>query len=163
MLRRIFNCSRKPIDNGPPILPEAYLDIFWWVLIVLHCLTSETKKIVVVLSCVGNTYRKLNKPQWKHLPWRNDTNGYFYHWCHELILFLEDVHETIHEGINLGEDINVSIVRDTSCAKSSFLRYWFSLDINCSCFIFSKTCPPLSVALLMHAHRRLSAKLCVYI
>ncbi|KAF3557348.1 hypothetical protein F2Q69_00015533 [Brassica cretica] len=41
-------------------------------------------------------------------------------------LFLEDVHETIHEGINLGEDINVSIVRDTSCAKSSFL----SLDVH---------------------------------
>jgi vacuolar-type H+-ATPase subunit B/Vma2 len=23
----IFNGSGKPIDNGPPILPEAYLDI----------------------------------------------------------------------------------------------------------------------------------------
>ena len=33
MLGRIFNGSGKPIDNGPPILPEAYLDIsgmwFW--------------------------------------------------------------------------------------------------------------------------------------
>nr|GEY09624.1 V-type proton ATPase subunit B 2 [Tanacetum cinerariifolium] len=27
MLGRIFNGSGKPIDNGPPILPEAYLDI----------------------------------------------------------------------------------------------------------------------------------------
>ncbi|KAL6888916.1 hypothetical protein ACP4OV_009942 [Aristida adscensionis] len=27
MLGRIFNGSRKPIDDGPPILPEAYLDI----------------------------------------------------------------------------------------------------------------------------------------
>jgi len=33
MLGRIFNGSGKPIDNGPPILAEAYLDIsgawFW--------------------------------------------------------------------------------------------------------------------------------------
>lgn len=28
MLGRIFNGSGKPIDNGPPILPETYLDIF---------------------------------------------------------------------------------------------------------------------------------------
>lgn len=27
MLGRIFNGSGNPIDNGPPILPEAYLDI----------------------------------------------------------------------------------------------------------------------------------------
>lgn len=27
MLGRIFDGSGKPIDNGPPILPEAYLDI----------------------------------------------------------------------------------------------------------------------------------------
>lgn len=27
MLGRIFNGSGKPIDNGPPILPEAYRDI----------------------------------------------------------------------------------------------------------------------------------------
>lgn len=27
MLGRIFNGSGKPIDNGPPILAEAYLDI----------------------------------------------------------------------------------------------------------------------------------------
>ncbi|KAG2254428.1 hypothetical protein Bca52824_084564 [Brassica carinata] len=27
MLGRIFNGSGKPIDNGPPILPEAYIDI----------------------------------------------------------------------------------------------------------------------------------------
>lgn len=27
MLGRIFNGSGKPIDNGPPILPETYLDI----------------------------------------------------------------------------------------------------------------------------------------
>ena len=27
MLGRIFNGSGKPIDNGPSILPEAYLDI----------------------------------------------------------------------------------------------------------------------------------------
>ncbi|XWS48255.1 hypothetical protein CRYUN_Cryun13aG0058900 [Craigia yunnanensis] len=27
MLGHIFNGSGKPIDNGPPILPEAYLDI----------------------------------------------------------------------------------------------------------------------------------------
>ena len=27
MLGRIFNGSGKPIDNGPPMLPEAYLDI----------------------------------------------------------------------------------------------------------------------------------------
>ncbi|CAN6889685.1 unnamed protein product, partial [Brassica oleracea var. botrytis] len=43
--------------------------------------------------------------------------------CLRHTLIFSDVHETIHEGINLGEDINVSIVRDTSCAKSSFLRY----------------------------------------
>lgn len=31
MLGCIFNGSGKPIDNGPPILPKAYLDIsgFW--------------------------------------------------------------------------------------------------------------------------------------
>ena len=27
MLGRIFNGSGKPVDNGPPMLPEAYLDI----------------------------------------------------------------------------------------------------------------------------------------
>ncbi|KAJ8467071.1 hypothetical protein OPV22_029623 [Ensete ventricosum] len=27
MLGRIFNGSGKPIDNGPPVLPEAYLDM----------------------------------------------------------------------------------------------------------------------------------------
>ena len=27
MLGRIFNGFGKPIDDGPPILPEAYLDI----------------------------------------------------------------------------------------------------------------------------------------
>ncbi|CAF1855328.1 unnamed protein product, partial [Brassica napus] len=43
--------------------------------------------------------------------------------CLRHTLIFSDVHETIHEGINLGENINVSIVRDTSCAKSSFLRY----------------------------------------
>ncbi|CAG7877234.1 unnamed protein product [Brassica rapa] len=90
MLGRIFNGSRKTIDYGPPILPEAYLDI-------------------------------------------------------------SDVHETIPEGINLRGDINV-------CAKSSFLRYWFSLDINCCCFIFSKK--TLSVALLMHLHRIPLLQLC---
>ncbi|CAN6441668.1 unnamed protein product [Victoria cruziana] len=30
MLGRIFNGSGKPIDNGPPILPEAYRDISGW-------------------------------------------------------------------------------------------------------------------------------------
>ncbi|CAN6980357.1 unnamed protein product [Brassica rapa subsp. trilocularis] len=85
MLGRIFNGSRKTIDYGPPILPEAYLDI-------------------------SGEYG---------------------------LMFLADVHETIPEGINLRGDIN-------GCAKSSFLRYWFSLDINCYCFIFSKK--PLSQA-----------------
>ncbi|KAL0662716.1 hypothetical protein Bca4012_099553 [Brassica carinata] len=41
--------------------------------------------------------------------------------CLRHTLIFSDVHETIHEGINLGENINVS---DTSCAKSSFLRKW---------------------------------------
>ena len=41
MLGRIFNGSGKPIDNGPPILPEAYLDISGecWL-----CVISEKKK-----------------------------------------------------------------------------------------------------------------------
>ena len=127
---------------------------FWWVLIVLHCLIFGTKNIVVVLSWVGNTYRKLNQTLWKNLPWIDSTNMIFYHWCHELILFLANVHETIHEDINLRGDLNF-------CAKSSFLRYWFSSDINCCCSIFCYK--PLSVALLMHLHRRRSANICVYI
>ena len=27
MLGRVFNGSGKPIDNGPPIMPEDYMDI----------------------------------------------------------------------------------------------------------------------------------------
>lgn len=148
MLGRIFNGSRNLIDSG-----EAYLDISGecW----LASLSDLWNNIVVVLGCVSNTYRKLNQPQWKkNLPWIDDTNMIFYHWCHELTLFLADVHEAIHEGINLRRNLNV-------CAKSSFIKYWFSMDIDCYYFIFSKK--PLSVALFMHLHGRRSANICVYI
>lgn len=37
MLGRIFNGSGKPIDNGPPILPEAYLDISGKLLVETMC------------------------------------------------------------------------------------------------------------------------------
>ena len=50
MLGRIFNGSGKPIDNGPPILPEAYLDISGECLL-LHCVISQENKDC--FNCVG--------------------------------------------------------------------------------------------------------------
>ncbi|RHN73249.1 putative DNA helicase [Medicago truncatula] len=44
-----------------------------------------------------------------------------------LLMLVGGVHKLIHEGINLGGDINVCIVGDPSCAKSQFLKYTSSI------------------------------------
>lgn len=63
MLGRIFNGSGKPIDNGPPILPEAYLDISGKSLLVVlssnslyffHCM-SIIKCHVLCFSISGSS------------------------------------------------------------------------------------------------------------
>lgn len=60
MLGRIFNGSGKPIDNGPPILPEAYLDISGqsesslmnlFVFFIMICLSSFNL-VFVFLVCM---------------------------------------------------------------------------------------------------------------
>ena len=50
MLGRIFNGSGKPIDNGPPILPEAYLDISGE---LLDLLIVSSLLIFCILTCLS--------------------------------------------------------------------------------------------------------------
>lgn len=50
MLGRIFNGSGKPIDNGPPILPEAYLDISGKYLLVV--LSSNSLYFFLCMSII---------------------------------------------------------------------------------------------------------------
>lgn len=53
MLGRIFNGSGKPIDNGPSILPEAYLDISGELWEGVHLLDQivEMKMIIYIRDC----------------------------------------------------------------------------------------------------------------
>lgn len=90
MLGRIFNGSGKPIDNGPPILPEAYLDISGtWLSIPIHLWRKFLHLIEIHLIYLENlpfypSSREFNQPQWKNLSRRNDSNRHFHNRCHEL-------------------------------------------------------------------------------
>ena len=96
MLGRIFNGSGKPIDNGPPILPEAYLDISGKFLKNILCLLSTSYKCSLTLSISTSSLlflwpyelmiccRKFYQSQWKNLSGRDDTDWDIYYWRHEL-------------------------------------------------------------------------------
>lgn len=133
MLRHIFNGSRNPIDSSL-LFCLRHTSIF---LVSIDCASLSdlwNKKYCYCFKLCR--YRELNQPQWKNLPWIDDTNRNFYHCCHELILFLADVHETIHEGINLRGDINVF-------AKSSFITgsHWILI----AAFLYFLKIPSVSL------------------
>lgn len=54
MLGRVFNGSGKPIDKGPPILAEAYLDI-------------QGKYCILILECTFQRRALLHKPLMIHI------------------------------------------------------------------------------------------------
>lgn len=61
MLGRIFNGSGKPIDNGPPILPEAYLDISGkcqWDIHYRHACMPDAQNLIYSLTCC---FREFNQ------------------------------------------------------------------------------------------------------
>lgn len=70
MLGRVFNGSGKPIDKGPPILAEDFLDIQ----VMLTIIAMKYSSIYVFFSeLIGATYQSMVS----YLSRRNDSNWNF--------------------------------------------------------------------------------------
>lgn len=75
MLGRIFNGSGNPIDNGPKVFAEDYLDI--------NGEYSRMREVLLVAQSLK--YARLPyQPLLAHLPGGDDPNWYFHHRYHEL-------------------------------------------------------------------------------
>lgn len=70
MLGRVFNGSGKPIDKGPPILAEDFLDIQVMIKKIIMCAQIF---ISLIFALIGTTYQSMVT----YLPRRNDPNWYF--------------------------------------------------------------------------------------
>lgn len=73
MLGRIFNGSGQPIDQGPKVFAEDYLDI-----------NGACMRIVLFGHLLKVLYRITYQPILPYIPRRNDPNRYFNHRRHEL-------------------------------------------------------------------------------
>lgn len=71
MLGRIFNGSGKPIDRGPSVLAEDYLDINGRNI-------SEVKSLDIAIEIRWTDQSILSR-----ISRRNDSNGYISNWCDE--------------------------------------------------------------------------------
>ena len=76
MLGRIFNGSGAPIDQGPKVFAEDYLDING---AYLSCFNPGHNSELFYA-----TLRFANQPVLSYLPRRDDSNRYLYYRCHEL-------------------------------------------------------------------------------
>ena len=75
MLGRIFNGSGAPIDQGPKVFAEDYLDINGMSYDVLP---------VVGIPTIYAIHRLANQPIFSNLPRRNDSDRHLDHRRHEL-------------------------------------------------------------------------------
>lgn len=70
MLGRIFNGSGNPIDNGPKVFAEDYLDIN-------GTLTHDTT--AALSTHFANYSRLAYQPLLSHIPGRDDSDWYLHH------------------------------------------------------------------------------------